>query len=154
MKENDKSSFIIRPLKSSDAKDLFEFLKDIDKKTKNYFHPHSFDYDTIKKICESKKDYYYVLLINDRIIGYSFLRLFGYEIPSFGIIIRRNYTNKGYGTVLTEWTVNKAKELGFKKVILKTYKKNIAARKVYKKIGFSIIGETEDKKQYRMELKL
>jgi len=90
--------------------------------------------------------------LEKKIIGYSFLRFFGYETPSFGCCIRNGYEKKGYGMILTKWTIEKAKKLGFNKVILKTYKENIPAQKIYKKIGFKIIGETEDKKQYKMEL--
>ena len=149
--ENDKS-FFIRDLEEKDAKGLYDFLNELDKKTKNYFHPHSFDFKTILDICKSKKDHYFVMFFDDKLIGYSFLRLFGYEIPSFGIIIKKEYTRRGYGAFLAKWTIEKARELGYKKVILKTYKDNTAAQKLYEKFGFQIAGETEDKKQYKMEI--
>jgi len=155
MNENErKNSFFIRPIEELDTKDLFDLLNDLDEKTKDFFHPHPFDYNTVESICKSKKDHYFVMIIDNKIIGYSFLRLFGYEIPSFGIVIRRGFTGKKYGKILTRWTIEKAREFGYKKVILKTYKKNIPAQKIYEKIGFKIIGETEDKKQYKMELEL
>lgn len=94
------------------------------------------------------------MIQKNKIIGYSFLRLFGYEIPSFGIVVRRDYYGKGCGATLTKWTIEKAKKLGYKKVILKTYKENIPAQKIYEKIGFKIIGETKDKSQYKLELDL
>ncbi|MCK5300714.1 MAG: GNAT family N-acetyltransferase [Thermoplasmatales archaeon] len=148
------NSYFIRSLKEKDVKDLFHLLIDLDDRAKKKFHPHSFDYDTIKDICKSKKDHYFIMIIDDKIIGYSFLRLFEYKVPSFGIVIRRKYTAKGNGTILTRWTIDKAKELGYDNVILKTYKDNIASQKIYKKIGFKIVGETEDKKQYKMKLDL
>ena len=37
-------------------------------------------------------------------------------------------------------------------MLLKTYKENISAQKVYEELGFKIIGETEHKKQYKMEI--
>ena len=82
------------------------------------------------------------------------LRLFGYEIPSFGCCIHPSCEHKGYGSMLTQGTINKARELGYKKVILKSYKENITALNIYKKIGFAIVGETEDNQQYKMELTL
>ena len=145
-------SYTIRNIEEKDIDELYLFLNNLDEKTKEFFHPHSFDKNTITSICTLKKDHYYVMVENNRIIGYSFLRLFGYEIPSFGVIIRPGFTDKGYGTTLTDWTIKKAKELGYKKVILKTYKENISAQKIYEKIGFKIVGETEDKKQYKMEI--
>lgn len=147
-----EDTIFIRDVREKDAKDLFNFLNNLDELTKSYFHPHSFDFDTILGICKSKKDHYFVMFIDDKLIGYSFLRLFGYEIPSFGIIIKNDFIGKGYGTILTKCTIEKARGLGYKKVILKTYKENISARKVYENIGFKITGETIDKKQFKMEI--
>jgi RimJ/RimL family protein N-acetyltransferase len=153
MNNNKKEdSIIIRDINENDAMDLFKFLSDLNEKTKSYFHPHSFDLKTIDDICKSEKDHYFVMFFNSKLIGYSFLRLFGYKIPSFGVIIKNHFTGKGYGTILSKWTIDKAREFGYNKVILKTYKDNISARKVYEKLGFKINGETKDKKQLKMEL--
>jgi len=154
MKNKQEVDFFIRSIEENDAMDIFNLLNDLDEKTKIFFHPHSFDFKTISNICRSKTDHYFVIFLKDKLIGYSFLRLFGYEIPSFGIVIRRGYTERGYGTILSRWTISKAKELGYKKVILKTYKENFHAQKIYKRIGFKIVGESEDKKEYKMELNL
>lgn len=155
MKSNAKEeSIIIRTFEDRDVDELHGLLQQLSENDKRFFHPHSFDLKALREICNSKKDHYFIMALGEKIIGYSFLRLFGYEIPSFGCCIRDGYENKGYGTILTRWTINKAKELGYNKVILKTYKENISAQKIYKKTGFKIIGETEDKKQYQMELEL
>lgn len=147
-----KESISIRDIEEKDAIELFDFLNNRDEKTKKFFHPHPFDMNTINDICKSKKDHYIVMFFGSTLIGYSFLRLFGYKIPSFGVIIRNNFSGKGYGALLTSWTIQKAKDLGYEKVILKTYKENIPAQKIYEKSGFKIIGETDDKKQYKMEI--
>jgi RimJ/RimL family protein N-acetyltransferase len=147
-----EDSILIRDINENDAMDLFKFLSDLNEKTKSFFHPHSFDLKTINNICKTKKDHYFVMFFNNKLVGYSFLRLFGYKIPSFGVIIKNHFTARGYGTILSKWTIDKARELGYKKIILKTYKENISAKKIYKKLGFKIIGETEDKKQFKMEL--
>jgi ribosomal protein S18 acetylase RimI-like enzyme len=144
----------IREIKKEDAKQIFDLLNNLEEDVKKVYHPHSFDYKTVKDICKNQKDHYFVMEKNNQIIGYSFLRLFGYENPSFGIVIRKEYTDKGYGTILTKWTINKARKLGYDKVILKTYKENLPAQRIYKKLGFKIIGESKDKKEYRMELNL
>ncbi len=147
-----KNYYLIRNIEENDVKELFDLLNNLDEITKKFFHPHPFDFETINNICKSKKDHYFVMVLDGKIIGYSFLRLFGYKIPSFGCCISNGYENRGYGTILTKWTTDKARELGYKKVILKTYKENIAAQKIYKKVGYKIVGETEDGKEYRMEI--
>jgi RimJ/RimL family protein N-acetyltransferase len=92
------------------------------------------------------------MFFNNKLVGYSFLRLFGYKIPSYGVIIKNHYRARGFGTILSKWTIDKAREFGYNKVILKTYKENISAKKIYEKLGFKIVGETEDKKQFKMEI--
>jgi len=146
-------TLIFRSLIQKDIEEILEMLNNLSRKNKEFFHPHKFNIETLIDNLNSN-DHYFVLILENKIIGYSFLRLFGYKIPSFGCCIRKGYENKGYGALLTRWTINKAKDFGYSKVILKTYKENISAQKIYKKIGFKIIGETEDKEQYQMILKL
>jgi len=147
-------SLVFRALSKNDLEELYELLNNLSANAKKFFHPHSFDKPTLTKICESKKDHYFVAAVDRKIIGYSMLRLFGYEVPSFGCCIHRGFEGKKYGTVLAKWTIEKARELGYEKVILKTYKENVPALKIYKKIGFEIVGETKDEKQYKMEMRL
>ena len=128
-----------------------EILQNLSDKNKDFFHPHDFDLKTLNKNLETN-DHYNVLTLKDEIIGYSFLRFFGYEIPSFGCCIKNGYENKGYGKIITKMTIDKAKELGCNKIKLKTYKENQSAQQIYNRLGFKIVGETEDKKQYKMEL--
>jgi ribosomal protein S18 acetylase RimI-like enzyme len=147
-------SLIFRAVNKDDLEELYDLLDNLSANAKKFFHPHLFDKQTITEICKSKKDHYFVMIKNDKIIGYSFLRLFGYEIPSYGCCIRVGYEGVGHGTALTKWTINKAKELGYEKIILKVYKDNETALRMYVNIGFKIISETEDKKQYKMEINL
>ncbi len=96
-------------------------------------------------------DFCVVAELDGKIIGYSMLRLFGYKIPSFGCCVRTGYGGKGYGSMLTSWTVEKAKAMGYTKVILKVHKNNTIAFQMYKKIGFSITGEIPEKNEIIME---
>ncbi|KYK31993.1 MAG: hypothetical protein AYK22_00085 [Thermoplasmatales archaeon SG8-52-3] len=142
---------IFRPFNKKDINEVLDLLINLSITNKEFFHPYKFDKKTLLKNYNSD-DFYFVMVINNVIIGYSFLRFFGYKIPSFGCCIKNGYENKGYGEKITKLTIKKAKELGYKKVILKTYKKNIFAKKIYDKVGFKVIGETDDKRQYKMEL--
>ena len=56
--------------------------------------------------------------------------------------------------MLSRWTINKAREIGYKKIILKVYKENERAFRMYQKTGFKVIGETEDTDEINMELLL
>jgi ribosomal protein S18 acetylase RimI-like enzyme len=44
--------------------------------------------------------------------------------------------NKGYGTIMMEYILNKVKENGFKKIYLWVFEENTRARKFYEKQGF------------------
>ncbi|MCX6666139.1 MAG: GNAT family N-acetyltransferase [Euryarchaeota archaeon] len=148
------NSLIFREITNRDIDELYEILNTLSNNAKHFFHPHPFDRQTLVDICSSKKDHYFVLIADKKIIGYSFLRLFQYTIPSFGCCIRSEYEHRGYGKMLTQWTINKAKELGYKKVILKVYPNNDAAFRIYQKSGFKIAGKDEDSGQIKMSLVL
>lgn len=150
MKSQEK--IIFRSIKKNDVDQLYELLNSLPDKAKSFFHPHKFDKEVIRDICNHKKDHYFVLLINDKIIGYSFLRLFGYKIPSFGCCIRYEYWGNGYGEMITEKTIDAAKKIGYTKVILKVYKKNNVAFNLYKKIGFKVTDENVETDEYKMEV--
>jgi RimJ/RimL family protein N-acetyltransferase len=139
-------------VQENDVDELYTLLNGLTDTAKRFFHPHPFDKQTIRTICSSENDHYFVMLLDKRIIGYSMLRLFGYEIPSFGCCIRTGYEGQGYGTRFTIWALSKAKELGYKKIILKTYKDNIRALKLYQKTGFKITGENPDTNEFKMAI--
>lgn len=143
-----------RRVNDHDVDELYELLNGLTLGEKFFFHPHPFDRLTIQEICTSKNDNYFVMILDGKIIGYSMLRLFGYKIPSFGCCIRKGYSGKGYGSMLTVWTVDQAKKLGYSKIILKVHKDNLSAFKIYTKIGFSITGEIPEKDEITMEKQL
>lgn len=146
------NSLIFKTIDKDDIKELYELLNGLTNQSKRFFHPHPFDKETIAEICTSNKDYYFVMRLKNILIGYSFLRLFGHKIPSFGCCIRNGYENKGYGTILTELTLNKAKDYKFEKVILKLYKQNIVAFNIYKKIGFNVVSNDRHSTEIKMEI--
>ncbi|MBN1860288.1 MAG: GNAT family N-acetyltransferase [Candidatus Thermoplasmatota archaeon] len=152
--KQDKDITIFRPVKKDDINQLYTLLNELTPEAKFFFHPHSFDKKTITEICTSGKDHYFVMLLKDVIIGYSMLRLFGYKIPSFGCCIRSQYGGKGYGSMLTSWTLQKAKELNYDKIILKVHKDNSHAFQMYKKEGFVVTGEIPEKNEIKMEIQL
>jgi GNAT superfamily N-acetyltransferase len=56
-----------------------------------------------------------------------------YLLPSF--------TGKGIGTEVMNWCLNELKALGYKKICLWVFEKNIKGRKFYEKFGFSADGK-------------
>lgn len=152
--ERQEKRISFRPVKKNDFDELYELLNGLTNDAKIFFHPHSFDKKSITEIYTSGNDHYFVMILDGKIIGYSMLRLFGYKIPSFGCCIRSGYGGKGYGSMLTRWTIEKAKELGYEKVILKVHKDNAFAFQMYKTVGFTITGEIPEKNEIKMEKQL
>ena len=144
----------LRKFEKSDIEEVYKLLNDLSNESKKFFHPHDFSREKLKEIYSSGKDHYFVMTCDKKIIGYSFLRLFGYEIPSYGGCIDQDYHGKGFGTLLTKSTIEKAQKLGYKKVILKVYKSNTRAFNVYKKLGFKIVELLEDTDELKMERSL
>ena len=143
---------MFRRLESRDI-DKLHFLLNYCQKDEEYFHPHSFDKRNLKKLVYQKHNDYFVLEEDNKIIGYSMLRTFGsFKKPTYGGIIDKDYRGKGYGESLLRNTLEKAKELGFKNVLLKVHDKNSKAIKLYNKVGFREIKKVE--KQYWMEIDL
>lgn len=60
-------------------------------------------------------------------------------VVNFGII--NSFRRKGYGKLLLTKLLNIVKSLGYNKVSIKVASENTAALKLYKDLGFSIIGE-------------
>ncbi|MCU0850651.1 MAG: GNAT family N-acetyltransferase [Candidatus Thermoplasmatota archaeon] len=132
-------SIEFRTITKNDIDDLYEFLIALSTDAKTFFHPHKFDKKTLKQIYSSTKDHYFVLIKEKKIIGYSMLRLLGYNTPSFGVCIRNGYEHRGYGQLILDQTIQKAKQLGYQEVILTIDKENIRALNLYQKNGFEVI---------------
>jgi len=145
----------IRLIKPGDNKKLADFLSIIsrDDNIKKFFHPHPLTKEQAEKICQAasqRKDLYFIAVEGNKIIGYAMLRGWdeGYDTPSFGICVRPEYQGRGIGKKLTNYAFDLCREKKSKKMMLKVYKDNLVACKLYKKIGFNFTNETDDKKQW------
>lgn len=88
--------------------------------------------DKIRKYFNNNKNNFYLLIENEKLIG-SALIIDNY-IKVMCII--SEYQNKGYGTKLIKYIVNKILEKGYKTVKLDVLPGNNNAEKIYKKLNF------------------
>lgn len=149
----------IRKLKRRHYKGLCEFFEALNTSKSNLtFHPHPFDNDTAEALCEAweyDEDLYYVMDYGDQILGYAMLRGWdeGYiNAPSLGIAIHPEYRGKGLSKLFMDFLHKSAEAKGAERVILKVYKDNIPAVKLYKKIGYKFTDLND--KEYRGILEL
>ena len=68
------------------------------------------------------------------------------------IAIHTEYRRKGLALNLVNMAIQYAKDAGFEKISLEVYKSNQSAKKLYNKLGFSVIAENEN--SYVMSINL
>lgn len=104
-----------------------------------FFHPHPFTDAEAKSLARySGQDLYYVLIEDNKVIGYAMLRGWDerYDIPSLGIAIHPLARKKGLGKMLISFLHSAAKLRGCNKIRLKVYPENKSAILAYEKLGY------------------
>jgi ribosomal protein S18 acetylase RimI-like enzyme len=120
--------------------DLLEslFKKVTDDEDDKMFHPHPFTKNYISNIIESKRDMYFLMIVDGDVSGYGLLRGWddGYNIPSLGIYISKSFRGRGLSIQLMHHMHLAAKLCKASSVRLKVYKTNYAAIKLYKSLDY------------------
>jgi len=121
-------------------------LERLSQSDKEYFRPHESDVESIRSLCEEKGNHYYIYLDElGKFAGYGMLRTLGkHEIPTLGCVIWRRYRAHGNGEKLVKELIERAQELGYRKVRLKVSLDNGTAYRLYKKMGFTETGKSEN----------
>jgi len=103
----------------------------------------------VKNFGEKKGDLCLVAQVQNEIVGAVWVRImndYGHidnETPSFAISLLKEYRNYGIGTDLMKQMLTKLRMQGYQKASLAVQKRNYAVR-IYKKVGFEIVGENEE----------
>lgn len=104
-----------------------------------------------------KGDMGLVAEVDNNIVGAVWVRImndYGHiddETPSFAISLYADYRKYGIGTALMKEMLDRLKQQGYKQASLAVQKANYAV-KMYKKVGFEIVGENDE--EYIMVCKL
>jgi len=125
---------------------LSDELERLSHSDKEYFRPHEFDVESIRNLREEKGNHYFIYLDESgEFAGYGMLRTFGkYEIPTLGCVIWKKYRERGNGERLVKELIEKAQEVGYRKIRLKVSSDNGTAYRLYRKAGFSETGKREN----------
>ena len=115
----------------------------------------------IDNFAQKKDDYCLVADLNGQIIGAVWVRILADEIkgygyvddktPEFAISLFKEYRKQGIGTMLMKKMISYLVEKDYNHTSLSVQKENYAVR-MYQKLGFEIIGESNE--DYLMLLKL
>lgn len=94
----------------------------------------------------SQFNHYYVLELDNKIIGFAGISVIFDECDIRKICIANEYRRNGYGFVFLEFLQKKAREFGASSLTLEVRSKNMPARGLYEKVGF--VSEGIRKKYY------
>ena len=143
MKELHFQDLTIKKLDSDSAHELFQLLQKENPEYSRYFVPFDFDLETIKqKLNNLKADTFWGIFVADKIEGFYMLRGFdeGYEIPSYGVWISKNFTGKGFAKLTVQHAISYCRVNHIKKLMLKVHPDNLVAKKIYEEFGFQQSG--------------
>jgi RimJ/RimL family protein N-acetyltransferase len=129
----------IKILSIKNAEELTELLQSSDQEYTKYFIPFKYDLTTISNILKNIiKDEFYGIYFNDVLIGFYMLRGFdaGYEIPSYGVWISKDYSSKGISKFTLQHAISVCKLNNINKIMLKVHPDNLTAKKIYEDFGF------------------
>jgi RimJ/RimL family protein N-acetyltransferase len=133
----------INLLDASNAQEISSLLTSSSKQYSSYFIPFSFDEKNIESLLhQAIKDKFYGVFVSGRLVGFFMLRGFdeGYSIPSYGVWIAEEFSNKGLSTLTLQHAISFCKINSIKKVMLKVHPDNLAAKHIYEKFGFKQTG--------------
>lgn len=85
---------------------------------------------------EKLKVPFILILHNNKVIGWSDADPYHNKSGILAIGIKKEYRDKGIGKYLLELIINKSKNYGYKKLVLRVRAKNERAITLYKKYGF------------------
>ncbi len=96
----------------------------------------SLGYEMLEKDLNNPLCQYYVLELNERIIGYLSLVFDGYAVEILNFCIDNAFQHKGWGTKFLSEILDKYYVLNATNVILDVKENNLCALSLYKKLGF------------------
>jgi len=150
--------YIIRKIQPSEIKLLSDFLYEaIFQRDENNRLPREIiNQPEIKVFIDNfgkPDDYCFVAEIEGKIVGAVWTRILAGEVkgfgnidehtPEFAISLYKEYRGKGIGTELMKSMLQLLKDKGYKRTSLAVQKDNYAV-KMYQKVGFEIIKETDE----------
>lgn len=95
------SDYLIQEATLDDVSGLVDFFKRQPKKAFTFFHPHGFDESSITKVVKNKAFLAFVVLHDQKVIGYFFLRCYLNRKGFRGRMVDYSWNNKGIGKIMS-----------------------------------------------------
>jgi len=129
-------SITIEKLSENNIMTLYYLFQRNDFQSEN-FYPHPFTLDYLSYAIKSK-DAYFIMTWNQTAVAYGLLRGWeeGYDIPSLGVTVDKNYRRLGLGKFMCRFLHAYAEFRGCKAVRVRVYKTNEVAKSLYDELGY------------------
>ena len=150
-KLKDGRNVLISEVKVTDAALLLEYFVRVNLESKNLLRePGEYTFTLtderkfIRRVLQSKDDYMAVAFCNDELIGSigfksSHLKRITHR-GSIGMSVRIDFNGLGLGSLMMEYIIKMAKEMGKNKLELEVRADNLSAIHLYEKYGFESEG--------------
>jgi ribosomal protein S18 acetylase RimI-like enzyme len=130
-----------RHIQREDLEVLARFMADNDvPAVVRTFNPFPMTVQTAHEIASQQRlDHFYGAFLEDgSIVGLSMLRGWdeGYTVPSFGIMIDHRFHGRGIGSLMLDYTLEQAIQLGCNRIRLSVFASNRAGLHLYSSRGF------------------
>jgi ribosomal protein S18 acetylase RimI-like enzyme len=91
----------------------------------------------------------------EHIVGYAYWRqqLFNPKVPLLSIAIADSHQGLGLGQAMMELLIEGARLKGMEGIELHVLKHNQRAIRLYRKLGFKVVGDTDNGRQWIMVLR-
>ena len=98
------------------------------------------NYSILKEELNSSNSKYIVAILNKEIIGFAGVKFALDQADIMNIVTRKDYRNKGVGTLLLNGLISICKEFKANSIFLEVNEDNKPAIKLYEKVGFESVG--------------
>lgn len=146
----------IEELDEASAEALAEIFASDPEDYKRYFHPFRLDrLSLLNQLRDRKKDRWWGFKISGELVGMFMLRGFdeGYDRPSFGVYIKKDYQGKGLATLALRYSMTWCYINEVQSMLIKVYSENKRAARLYREIGFEFLDRCGKSGQEMLEYK-
>ena len=91
---------------------------------------------SIEKTLDSETLSYYLLLINEEVVGFFECSIISPEAELYDIVVDEGYQGLGYSKILMDYFINLVKDNNVETIFLEVNSMNYKALSLYKKYGF------------------
>ena len=128
----------IEPLSEANLDELDAMFQAVDSTT---FHHAT--REAANRFLAERRDIHVLGRANGEVVAFGMLRGWeeGYDVPSLGLVVRRDAEGKGHGRSMMTALERMARGRGASQIRLRVHPRNARARHLYEKCGYRVAGE-------------